>query len=187
MIKFEKLEDKIALDADAQVMGPAIPEGFDYTPPVTLLRPEYVMPAEVLPVIDAISETPVKSLDSPLGGLINPDYIWDNDLDALFRDYASDGEITLREARDIVVNSDDGGYISRFEVFQTINYIYSDDYTHLYNNQSQAFMLLVTSDGTDFLDSIDVGVDATFLDEGLHSVQETADFWFHVANQSEVL
>ena len=189
MIKFEKLEEKIALDADAQVMGPAIPEGLDYIQPVALVRPS-ATPVEALPVIDWIEATPVQSLEDshplPEDGFIDRDYIWDDNLDALFSSYASDGEITLREARDIVVSSDDGGYISRFEVYQTLNYIYSNDYAHLYNQQSQAFMLLATSTPGSFFDSIDVDVDATHLSEGLHSVQESADTWYHIARQAEV-
>ena len=187
MLKFELLEDKIALDADGE-MGPAIPDHLDYTPPPVLMRPEVVSSDTADLIIDYIENTPVQSVTHPLpeNGFIDREYIWDTDLDNLFRSYASDGEITVREARDLVVDSDDAGYISRFEVFQTINYIYSEDYQHLYNRATQVFLLSVTSDYTELFNSVNVDVDASHLTEGMHSVQPAADYWWNVARQAEV-
>ena len=187
MLKFELLEDKIALDADGQ-MGPAIPDHLDYTPPPVLMRPEVVASDTADLIIGYIENTPVQSVTHPLpeDGFIDREYIWDTDLDNLFRSYASDGEVTVREARDLVVDSDDAGYISRFEVFQTINYIYSEDYQHLYNRATQVFLLSVTHDYTELFNSVDVDVDASHLTEGMHSVQPAADYWWNVTRQAEV-
>ena len=185
-MNFEKLEEKIALDADAQVMGPAIPEGFDYIKPPVLMRPASLDPQVTDFVSNFIDNTPVQDLPHPISedGLVDRNYIWDQPLDDLFKAYAADGEITLREARDLVVSSDDGGYISRFEVFQTINYIYNDNYTDLYNRQSQAFMLLATD--SNIAESFDLDVDQTHLQEGIQSVQLVADAWWNAARNTGV-
>ena len=186
MLKFELLEDKIALDADGE-MGPAIPDHLDYTPPPVLMRPEAIVNETTDFIIDYIENTPVQSVTHPIaeGDFIDREYIWDTDLDNLFRSYACDGEITVREARDLIVDSDDGGYISRFEVFQTINYIYSEDYQHLYNRASQVFLLSVAHDYTALYNQLDVDVDATHLTAGTDSIQPAADFWWNVTRQAE--
>lgn len=190
-INLEQLESRVALDADAvEVYGPAIPPDFIYTPPPVLLR---VPVTEIESITNLINNTPVESLENPIveDDLI-PDrtHIWDDNLHVLFSSYASDGEITLREARDIVVNSDDGlvdgSYVSRFEQLQTINYIYGAEYNSLYNRQSQVFMMLVIQDNTSLADpEAIIGTEAGAMQEGLEGTQILADYWYSIANYGE--
>lgn len=187
-MNFETLEDRVALDADG-VYGPAIPDHLDYVPPPKLLRGPYYEDVNVViqgqphPLSDIIDNTPVQQLEDqhpiPAEGFIDRDQIWDNDLHAMFSAFASDGEITTREARDLVVSTDDGGYTSRFEVYQLYNYIYSSDYNDLYNRQSQVFMMLLAEDNTG-LANPDVSIEAGFLQEGIDAIQPVADYWYFV-------
>ena len=182
-MNFETLEDRIALDADA-VYGPPIPAHLNYVPPPVLSRTpvqdvDVVILNQTVPLSDIINNTPVQQLEEqhpiPTEGDIDRNEIWDDDLHAMFSAFASDGEITTREARDLVVSTDDGGYTSRFEVYQIYNYIYSDQYNELYNRASQVFMMLVVSE-----DSTSVDVDSGFLKEGTDSIQPVADSWFFI-------
>jgi hypothetical protein len=185
-MNFETLEDRIALDADA-VYGPPIPAHLDYVPRPVLSRtmvivdPEVEVVGQPIPLSDIINNTPVQLLEDqhpiPAEGFIDRDQIWDDDLDAMFSNYASDGEITLIEARDLVVSVDDGGYVSRFEIYQLYNYIYSDQYNDLYSRSSQVFMMLVSKDNTSLVD-----VETGFLKEGTESIQPTADYWFFITH-----
>lgn len=184
-LHIDKLENRICLDA-TPVMGPDIPDSLDYLPPPALMRSE-ALPADlVASVNDLIANTPTQELTHPIpdNGVINREYIWDQGLDDLFRAYAEDGEITTREARDIVVQNDDGGYISRFEVWQTMNYLYDVRYQDLYSRQSQVFMLLALSDNAESLNAEGIDTDADYLREGVNSVQAVADAWFNIARQS---
>ena len=86
----------------------------------------------------------------------------------------------------MLVDSDDGGYISRFEVWQTINYIYNEDFLHLYNRASQVLLTSATTNYSDLFDALELEVDATYLSEGLHSIQPAADYWWNATRQAEV-
>ncbi len=181
-MNFETLEGRIALDADA-VYGPPIPAHLDYVPPPVLSRipvvdPDVEILGQVYPLSEIINNTPVQQLEEqhpiPAEGFIDRNQIWDDDLHAMFSNFASDGEITTREARDLVVSVDDGGYISRLEIFQLYNYIYSDQYNDLYNRASQVFMMLVSNDSTSLVNDVETG----FLKEGTDSIQPAADYWF---------
>jgi hypothetical protein len=186
-LKLEQLETRIALDADA-VFGPPIPAHLTYVPPPVLSRTpvqdvELNIPVlgETVLLSEIINNTPVQQLEEqhpiPAEGFIDRNEIWDDDLHAMFSAFASDGEITLREARDLVVSTDDGGYTAGTEVWQLQNYIYSDQYNELYDRSSQVFLMLVSRDTTSL-----VGADNTvgFLKEGIESVQPAADHWFFI-------
>ena len=201
-MKFEQLETRIAfnvgpvappgLDIDSPVLqapvyGPEIPDNIGYIPPPALMRPEAINSDDVSMLQGYIrNNEPRTDLTHPIGdGFINREYIWDNDLQSMFAAYASDGEITTREARDLVVSNDDGGYISRFEVFQTINYIYDEDYQSLYNTASQVFMVNMITDFNFEWSSIGVDAEAPYLREGIESIQPVADYWWNVTQQVE--
>jgi hypothetical protein len=184
-LNLEQLETRVALDADA-VFGPAIPAHLTYVPPPVLSRTPvqdvgFVVDGESVLLSEVINNTPVQQLEEqhpiPAEGFINRDNIWDDGLHAMFSAFASDGEITVREARDLVVSTDDGGYTARTEVWQLQNYVYSDQYNELYDRSSQVFMMLVSQDSTSL-----VGADNAvgFLKEGVESVQPAADHWFFI-------
>lgn len=181
-MNFETLEDRIALDADA-VYGPPIPEHLNYVPPPVLSRTpvqdvDIVVLDQTYLLSDIINNTPVQRPEEqhPLPVELRGQ-IWDDDLHSMFAAFASDGEITTREARDLVVSTDDGGYTDEFEVYQIYDYIYSDQYNELYNRASQVFMMLVVSQ-----ESASVDVDNGFLKIGIDSVQPAADTWFFITH-----
>ena len=206
-MKFEQLENRIAfnvgpvappgLDTDSPVLqapvyGPEIPDDIGYIPPPALMRPGTVV-GEDVDLIQRYIETqpPRTNMPHPIGeGFINREYIWDQPLHELFQAYAADGEITVREARDVVVSVDDGAgqevsYTSRFAVFETLNYIYDEDYQHLYNTASQVFMINVTTDFSFDWSSVGVDAEAPYLREGIASIQPVADYWWNVTQQVE--
>ncbi len=186
----EQLEPRLALDADSSMLespvyGPDIPDDIGYIPPPMLMRPSALVGEHVTQLQYYIENNePQTDMAHPVEDA-DRGHIWDTDLHALFSAYASDDEITVREARDLVVDTDDSGYTSRFEVLQIINYIYDEDYQSLYNTASQVFMVNVTTDFNFEWSSIGVDADAPYLREGIASIRPVADYWWNVTQQVE--
>ena len=160
-LQIDKLENRVCLDA-APVMGPAIPDHLDYTPPPVLLRFQPVVESEIKTIEDLVDPR-----DEMTGG----DTVWDEGLDGLFAAYAQDGEVDLREARNLVVNSTDDGFVSRFEVFQTWRYLY--DLPEVFTPQALTFMINVVQGSEDnavFSEVEKLGWDT--------DIQPLADGWY---------
>lgn len=110
MMNLERLEQRIALDADGlDVHGPAIPESLDYIAPPQLMRPGQVQ-VDLPAILPQPSRTALPSnRNIALNGNLS--------YDAAFADMASDGTVTLREARDWLVSMDNETGYNRFEVW----------------------------------------------------------------------
>ena len=145
----EKLENKRMLAAD--VYGPPIPEGHVYPEPIKLdveARIPDVLESYIgqLPLLTPEAQDISHLHPAPGDPIIDGDYVWDTELEDSFANYASDGEITVLEAHNLITSTQtDDGFISRFEKFQLWRYIYRPENQDVWNIYAKTFALYTTT------------------------------------------